>query len=220
MTATAPTEVFRPAGNTCYSDQPPASNDVESCSAPLRGLAIRRQKRAVLFPRRHGLPPCENCAFGALGGRQQRARFAHLGLRTASRLFCPLLDQMEVQPAGSTSQSRRPRPAFLQEGRVVRCIASCSALPKLLRLATEQRLRAAFISDASSRDAHLQRHQCLAAAIATGAGGAPTDRPQRVCWWPPVDRLVHRLCSSPGLGLLCGSRVLGAVRQHLRGATG
>ena len=91
MAATAPTEVFRPAGNTCCSDQPPASNDVESCSAPLRGLAIRCQKRAVLFPRRHGLPPHENCAFGAVGGRQQRARFAHLGLRTASRLFCPLL---------------------------------------------------------------------------------------------------------------------------------
>ena len=91
MAATAPTEVFRPAGNTCCSDQPPASNDVESCSAPLRGLAIRCQKRAVLFPRRHGLPTCENCAWGGLGGRQQRARFAYLGLRTASRLFCPLL---------------------------------------------------------------------------------------------------------------------------------
>ena len=87
MAATAPTEVVRPAGNTCCSDQPPASNDVESCSAPLRGLAIRCQKRAVLFPRRHGLPTCESCAFGALGGRQQRARFAHLGLRTASRLW-------------------------------------------------------------------------------------------------------------------------------------
>ena len=54
-------------------------------SAPLRGLAIRYQKRAVLFPRRHGLPTCENCAWGGLGGRQQRARFAHLGLRTASQ---------------------------------------------------------------------------------------------------------------------------------------
>ena len=85
MAATAPTEVFRPAGNTCCSDQPPASNDVESCSAPLRGLAIRCQKRAVLFPRRHGLPTCENCAWGALGGRQQRARFAHPGVRTASQ---------------------------------------------------------------------------------------------------------------------------------------
>ena len=84
MAATAHTEVFRPAGSICCSDQPPASNDVESCSAPLRGLTIRYQKRAVLFPRRHGLPTCENCAWGALGGRQQRARFAHLGLRTAS----------------------------------------------------------------------------------------------------------------------------------------
>ena len=84
MAATAPTEVFRPAGSICCSDQPPASNDVESCSAPLRGLAVRCQKWAVLFPRRHGLPTCENCAWGALGGRQQRARFAHLGLRTAS----------------------------------------------------------------------------------------------------------------------------------------
>ena len=84
MAATAHTEVFWPAGSICCSDQPPASNDVESCSAPLRGLTIRYQKRAVLFPRRHGLPTCENCAWGALGGRQPRARFAHLGLRTAS----------------------------------------------------------------------------------------------------------------------------------------
>ena len=84
MAATAHTKVFWPAGSICCSDQPPASNDVESCSAPLRGLTIRYQKRAVLFPRRHGLPTCENCAWGALGGRQQRARFAHLGLRTAS----------------------------------------------------------------------------------------------------------------------------------------
>ena len=68
MAATAHTEVFWPAGSICCSDQPPASNDVESCSAPLRGLTIRYQKRAVLFPRRHGLPTCENCAFGALGG--------------------------------------------------------------------------------------------------------------------------------------------------------
>ena len=84
MAATAHTKVFWPAGSICCSDQPPASNDVESCSAPLRGLAIRYQKRAALFPRRHGLPTCENCAWGALGGRQPRARFAHLGLRTAS----------------------------------------------------------------------------------------------------------------------------------------
>ena len=62
-----------------------------------------------------------------------------------------------------------------------------------------------------------ERHQRLAAA--TVAARSRTDRSQGARR-SPVDRLVHRLCASLGLSLLCRSRVLGAVLQQLCSAAG
>ena len=58
------------------------STAVESSSARLAGLASLCQKRASLFPRPNGPPPCEGHDGKARSGRRGAQEFAHLAMRT------------------------------------------------------------------------------------------------------------------------------------------
>ena len=84
MAAGAHPRVDCPAGSMSFGRWSPASTDVESSSARLAGLASLCQKRASLFPRPNGPPPCEGHARKARSGRRGAQEFAHLAM--ASRV--------------------------------------------------------------------------------------------------------------------------------------
>ena len=166
MAATAHTKVFWPAGSICCSDQPPASNDVESCSAPLRGLAIRCQKRAVLFPRRHGLPTCENCAWGgrrASAARSVRVpRAAHsVSVKAVHCLSASGAEPTSVSAHGVSSVPALARPARPHPARrfVTPCQPTTRASPATACSSSRFTSECPMQSD-SAGDEFMQSREC------------------------------------------------------------
>ena len=82
--------------------------NVESSSARLAGLASLCQKRARLFPRPNGPPPCEGLARKALSGRRGAQEFAYLAM---AQSWPRLINRVAISAISMSREGTQPAPA-------------------------------------------------------------------------------------------------------------